>query len=176
MEFVYNSLISLENTNKFYKDDNVELVISFDVELSSFISIILDENNKENFDNKKHYLEVARYVVKSIKEGYNYRWIYKDKNQKKILLMVTYHCNCCIDCAKHQVKHPNPEVYRDTPIWIEQYNCEGVIKIEILVSLNLINVEYSHLILHLCPIHLETTPEIREFIKSNINYLVPELH
>ncbi|CAG8789510.1 3316_t:CDS:1, partial [Racocetra fulgida] len=58
-EFVYNSLISLEETNEFYEGDNVELVISFDVELSSFINIILDED-KENFNNnEKIYLEVA---------------------------------------------------------------------------------------------------------------------
>ena len=83
-EFVYNSLISLENTNNFYENDNVELVISFDVELSSLITTILDED-KENFNNnKKLYLEVARCTAKFIENRDGYRWIYKDKNQKKI--------------------------------------------------------------------------------------------
>ncbi|CAG8552770.1 6596_t:CDS:2, partial [Cetraspora pellucida] len=69
-KFVYNSLISLKNTNDFYEDDNTKLVISFDVELSSFISIILDKDDKENFDNnEKLYLEAAHYTAKSIKEG-----------------------------------------------------------------------------------------------------------
>ncbi|CAG8850195.1 8907_t:CDS:2, partial [Gigaspora margarita] len=69
-KFVYNSLISLENTNNFYEDDNTKLVISFDIELSSFINIILDKDDKENFDNnEKLYLEVAHYTAKSIEEA-----------------------------------------------------------------------------------------------------------
>ncbi|CAG8781670.1 20971_t:CDS:2, partial [Gigaspora margarita] len=69
-EFVYNSLIFLENTNDFYKDDNTDLVISFDIELFFFISMILDKNDKENFDNnEKLYFEVACHIAKSIEEG-----------------------------------------------------------------------------------------------------------
>ncbi|CAG8841501.1 8916_t:CDS:2, partial [Gigaspora margarita] len=72
-EFVYNSLIFLENTNDFYEDDNVELVISFDIELSSLITTILDED-KENFNNnEKLYLEVARRTAKFIENGDGYR-------------------------------------------------------------------------------------------------------
>ncbi|CAG8710313.1 124_t:CDS:2, partial [Racocetra fulgida] len=68
-EFVYNSLISLKNTNNFYENDNVKLVISFDIELFSFITTILDED-KENFNNnKKLYFEVAHYPIIAIYEG-----------------------------------------------------------------------------------------------------------
>ncbi|CAG8719087.1 18169_t:CDS:2, partial [Racocetra persica] len=71
-EFVYNSLISLKNANNFYENDNVELVISFDVELSSLIITILDED-KENFNNnEKLYLEVARHTAKFIENGDGY--------------------------------------------------------------------------------------------------------
>ncbi|CAG8758688.1 7117_t:CDS:1, partial [Gigaspora rosea] len=43
-------------------------------------------DSKENFSNndEKLYLEIARCIVKSVEEGDGYRWIYKDKNQKKI--------------------------------------------------------------------------------------------
>ncbi|RIB02909.1 hypothetical protein C2G38_2226505 [Gigaspora rosea] len=137
-EFVYNSLTSLEDTNDFYEDNNVELVISFDVELSFLFTTILDEN-KENFnDNENLYLEVASCTAKFIKNG--------------------------------------DEVHRDTPIRIEQYNCEGVIKIKILVFLNIIKIDCSHLILHPRPIHVATTLEVQEFIRNSINYLVLELH
>ncbi|KAF0537199.1 ATP-dependent DNA helicase pif1 [Gigaspora margarita] len=85
-EFVYNLLISLENTNEFYEDDNVELAIEFNIELSSFINTILDRNNKKNFNNnEKLYLEIARRIAKFIEERDSYRWIYKDKYQKKFI-------------------------------------------------------------------------------------------
>ncbi|RIB21847.1 hypothetical protein C2G38_2175478 [Gigaspora rosea] len=91
-EFVYNLLISLENTNEFYENDNVELAINFDFELISFTNNILDGNNKENFnDNKKLYLEIACYIAKFIEEGDSYRWIYKDKNKKKFISVPELH-------------------------------------------------------------------------------------
>ncbi|CAG8754424.1 268_t:CDS:1, partial [Gigaspora rosea] len=125
---------------------------------------------------EKLYLEVVRRIMKFIEEGDGYRWIYKDKNSKKNSLLVIYHCNCHIDRAKRQVKHPNPESQRDTPTRIERYNCEGTVKIEVFASLNLIKIKYSHLMLHPRPIHIATSLEIQEFIKNNINYLVPELY
>ncbi|CAG8822594.1 1575_t:CDS:2 [Gigaspora rosea] len=55
-------------------NDNAELVISFDVELSFFISIILDKDDKKNFDNnEKLYLEVAYHTAKSIEEDNDYK-------------------------------------------------------------------------------------------------------
>ncbi|CAG8751520.1 8334_t:CDS:1, partial [Racocetra fulgida] len=45
-EFVYNSLISLDNINEFYENDNVELAIDFNIELYSVIDIILNENDE----------------------------------------------------------------------------------------------------------------------------------
>ncbi|CAG8849216.1 36545_t:CDS:2, partial [Racocetra persica] len=120
------------NTNNFYENDNIELVISFDVELFSLITTILDEN-KENFNNNENFTLKLLIV------------------QQNLLKM---------EMVKYQIKHPNPEVHRDTPIQIEQYNCEAVIKIEILESLNIIKIEYSYLMLHLHPIHVEMTLEI----------------
>ncbi|CAG8823073.1 17828_t:CDS:1, partial [Cetraspora pellucida] len=71
-EFVYNSLISLKNTNNFYENDNIKLVISFDVELFSLITIILDEDKENLNNNKKLYLEVAHCIAKFIEneDGY----------------------------------------------------------------------------------------------------------
>ncbi|CAG8651263.1 40873_t:CDS:2 [Gigaspora margarita] len=96
-EFVYNSLISLENTNDFYEDDNTELVISFDIELSSFISMILDKDDKENFDNNENFILKLHVIQQNL-----------------------------LKKAMRQVKHPNPEVHRDTPIRIERYNSTTV--------------------------------------------------
>ncbi|CAG8568059.1 12410_t:CDS:2 [Racocetra fulgida] len=47
-EFVYNSLISLEDLDEFCENDNTQLAVNFDVELSSVIDLILNEDN-ENF-------------------------------------------------------------------------------------------------------------------------------
>ncbi|CAG8846314.1 18622_t:CDS:2, partial [Gigaspora margarita] len=55
----------------------------FDIELSSVIDIILNEND-ENFVDEKLYLEVVRHIIKFIKKEDGYRWIYKDKNSKRI--------------------------------------------------------------------------------------------
>ncbi|CAG8841369.1 22825_t:CDS:2, partial [Gigaspora margarita] len=107
-EFIYNSLISLENINEFYKNDDVELAIDFDIELSSVIDIILNENDKNFVEDEKLYLET--------------------------------------------------------------------VKIKVFASLNLIKIKYSYLMLHPRSIHIAISLKIWEFIKNNINYLVPELY
>ncbi|CAG8854820.1 29225_t:CDS:2, partial [Gigaspora margarita] len=127
-EFIYNSLISLENINKFYENDDVELAIDFDIELSSIIDIILNEDNKNLIEDKKLYLEVAQCIIKFIEEGDGYS------------------------------------------------KTSRTIKIEVFSSLNLVKVKCSYLMLHLRPIHVVTSSEICEFIRNNINYLVPELY
>ncbi|RIB28369.1 hypothetical protein C2G38_2158133 [Gigaspora rosea] len=64
----------LKNNKVLVWYDNAELVISFDVELSFFISIILDKDDKKNFDNnEKLYLEVAYHTAKSIEEDNDYK-------------------------------------------------------------------------------------------------------
>ncbi|CAG8813592.1 8360_t:CDS:2 [Gigaspora margarita] len=79
---------------------------------------ILDYSNINNENiieqDKKLYLEVIQHIIKFIEKENDYRWIYKDKNLNKNLLLAVYHCNCCIDRAKRQAKHPNSESQRDT--------------------------------------------------------------
>ncbi|CAG8815371.1 12194_t:CDS:1, partial [Gigaspora margarita] len=172
-EFTYNSLISFKNIDEFCENDNKELTINFNIELSSIIDVILNKDN-ENFieQDKKLYLEIIQHIIKFI----GYRWIYKNKNSKKNSLLTVYHCNCRIDQAKYQAKHPNSESQRDTSTRIEHYNCEGTIKVEVFVSLNLVKIKYLHLMLYSYPIHIATSIEICEFIKTNTNYLVSELY
>ena len=40
-ETIYNSLISLNNTNELYEGEDVELNLNLDIELSSFLNFIL---------------------------------------------------------------------------------------------------------------------------------------
>ncbi|CAG8800648.1 19478_t:CDS:1, partial [Racocetra fulgida] len=50
-EMVYNSLTSLNNTDEFYEKENEELELEFNVELSSLLDAISDEElQKENID------------------------------------------------------------------------------------------------------------------------------
>ncbi|PKB95110.1 hypothetical protein RhiirA5_476204, partial [Rhizophagus irregularis] len=58
---------------------------------------------------------------------------------------------------------------------LERYHCEGIINIEIFSNLNLINVEYSHKMLHSRPRHVKTTLEIKNFIQDNLNCSVSEI-
>ncbi|CAG8782237.1 3705_t:CDS:2, partial [Racocetra persica] len=52
IETVYNFLISLNNTNDFYEEENKELYINFNIELLSFQDFLLEqkETNKENLN------------------------------------------------------------------------------------------------------------------------------
>ena len=79
-ETVYNHLISLSHTNEHYEGENVELNLNLDIELSSFLNVILekDESNKENLE-----LEVGHHTITMISEGDGYSWVYRNKNQKK---------------------------------------------------------------------------------------------
>ena len=42
-----------------------------------------------------------------------------------------------------KAKHPDLDKQRDTPMYLERYNCEGIINIEIFSNLNLIHIKYS---------------------------------
>ncbi|CAG8727109.1 2803_t:CDS:1, partial [Racocetra persica] len=72
-KFIYKSLTSLENINKFYENDDVELAIDFDIELSSIINNILNEDNENFIEDEKLYLEVVQHIIKFIEEGDGYR-------------------------------------------------------------------------------------------------------
>ncbi|CAG8818099.1 22903_t:CDS:2, partial [Gigaspora margarita] len=57
-EFIYNSLISLENINEFYENDDVELAIDFDIELIPELYHQIKEkqlNGHENFTIQQIY-------------------------------------------------------------------------------------------------------------------------
>ncbi|CAG8813027.1 9791_t:CDS:2 [Cetraspora pellucida] len=104
-EFVYNSLISLENTNNFYENDNVELVISFDVELSSLITTILDKN-KENFNNnEKLYLEVACHIAKFIEN--------RDETTLEICEFIRNNINYLVPELHRQIKEKQLKGYEN---------------------------------------------------------------
>src|SRR2546429_8091564 len=96
-ETVYNSLTSLSNTNEVYEGEN-ELNMSFDVELSTLINVISENNGSENIENVN--FEVGRHIIFLISEGDGYIWTYHDKNQKKDSLLLIYYCNCRIDLEK----------------------------------------------------------------------------
>ncbi|RIA88318.1 hypothetical protein C1645_826525 [Glomus cerebriforme] len=64
-ETVYNSLISLENVNKFYEEENEELHLIFNIELSSFYDAIL-EDNESNKENNEH--EIGHHIIKDFKK------------------------------------------------------------------------------------------------------------
>ncbi|CAG8832271.1 8760_t:CDS:1, partial [Gigaspora rosea] len=72
-------------------------------------------------------------------------------------------------------KHSEVNKQRNTSTYLEQYHCEGIIKIEVLSNLNFIKIVYSHKILYSRPRNVATTLEIKSFIKSNIDFSVPEL-
>ncbi|CAG8769938.1 27201_t:CDS:2, partial [Racocetra persica] len=63
-EMVYNSLTSLNNTDKFYEKENEELELEFNVELSSLLDAISDEElQKENID-----FEIGCHIIAYISE------------------------------------------------------------------------------------------------------------
>ncbi|CAG8554844.1 10314_t:CDS:2 [Cetraspora pellucida] len=70
-EAVYNSLISLNNTNNFYKDKNEKLNIDFNIELLSLQNFLLKNkfSNKENFD-----LEFGHHIIMLILDSDGYSW------------------------------------------------------------------------------------------------------
>ncbi|RGB30999.1 hypothetical protein C1646_764646 [Rhizophagus diaphanus] len=94
-ETVYNSLISLENVNEFYEGENGELNLTFNIELSSFYDIILEDNesNKEN-------IEYGHHIINSISEGDGYTWIYHKRIQKENSFQIIYYYNCQIEPEK----------------------------------------------------------------------------
>lgn len=171
-ETVYNSLTSLSNTNELYEGEN-ELKMSFDIELSTLINAISENNGSENIENVN--FEVGRYIISLISEGDGYVWTYHDKNQKKDSLLLIYYCNCRIELEKKSTKNPSLDKQRDTPNYLKRYHCKGTVNIEILSSLDYININYSHKILHPRPVHVKTTLEIQKFIQNNINCLAPDI-
>jgi len=61
-ETVYNSLTSLSNnTNELYEGENTELNMSFDIELSTLVNRILENNGNENIENIN--LEIGRFII-----------------------------------------------------------------------------------------------------------------
>ncbi|CAG8800254.1 24690_t:CDS:2 [Cetraspora pellucida] len=68
-EIIYDSLTSLNNTNKHYKEENEELNVDLNVELSSFIDFILenDESKKENLDSS-----ISQQVISFISDNNGY--------------------------------------------------------------------------------------------------------
>ncbi|CAG8841232.1 24049_t:CDS:2, partial [Racocetra persica] len=64
---------------------------------------------------------------------------------------------------------------RDTPTYLERYNCEGIVNIEIFSTWDLIKIIYSHKALHPQPRHVATTLEVKTFIKDNIEFPVSEI-
>src|SRR5688572_26884563 len=87
---IYNSLTSLNNTNEFYKGENEELNIKFNVELSFLLDSILEKDDKKN---KNLDFEVEHCVITFISKGNGYLWIYQSKNQKKNSFLLTYYYN-----------------------------------------------------------------------------------
>ncbi|GBB90875.1 hypothetical protein RclHR1_00180013 [Rhizophagus clarus] len=170
---IYNSLTSLSNNNELYEGENTELSMSFDIELSTLVNAILENNGSENIENINS--EIGRYIVSLILEGDGYMWVYHIRSEKKDSLLLTYYCNCRVDLEKQPTKHSLLDKQRDTPSYLKWYHCKGTINIEILSSLNYINIKYSHKILHSRPVHVKTTPEIQRFIQDNINCLAPEI-
>ncbi|CAG8783481.1 28486_t:CDS:1 [Racocetra persica] len=125
-EIVYNSLISLNNTNDLYEGENEALSMNFNIKFSTFQDFILEKDgsgllNKENFDFK-----IGHCIIASISESDGYSWVYRNKNKKKTSLLLIYYCNCRIELGKRQAKHPILDKQRDTPAFLERYNCEGL--------------------------------------------------
>ncbi|GBC25681.2 ATP-dependent DNA helicase PIF1 [Rhizophagus irregularis DAOM 181602=DAOM 197198] len=171
-EIIYNSLTSLKNVNEFYEGENEELSLAFNIELSSFHDAIL-ENNESDKENIEH--EIGHRIINSISEDDGYSWVYYKKIQKENSFHIIYYCNCRIELGKRRAKYHDLDKQRDTPAYLERYHCEGIINIEIFSNLNLINVEYSHKMLHFRPKHVKTTLEIKNFIQDNLNCSVSEI-
>ncbi|CAG8598692.1 5064_t:CDS:2, partial [Cetraspora pellucida] len=68
---IYSSLVSLNNTDEHYEGENRELNMNFNVELSSFVDFILeqDESQKENVNFK-----ISQQIIFFISEGDGYSW------------------------------------------------------------------------------------------------------
>ncbi|GBB95728.1 hypothetical protein RclHR1_00260033 [Rhizophagus clarus] len=66
IETIYNSLTSLSNTNEFYEEKNTELSISFNIELSTLINVILKNNISKNIENID--CKIGHYIVFLISE------------------------------------------------------------------------------------------------------------
>jgi len=84
-EVVYNSLISLNNTNEFYKGENEEINMNLSIELLSFCDFILEKDELSN-ENHNFDFEIGCHIIASILENDEYSWFYQDKNQKKKIL------------------------------------------------------------------------------------------
>ena len=85
IEAIYNSLTSLNNTNKLYEGENEELNINLNIELSSLLDNILEKDDKEN---QNLDFEIGRCIITFISEGDGYMVIHgsiRIKIKKRIL-------------------------------------------------------------------------------------------
>ncbi|CAG8487299.1 954_t:CDS:2, partial [Scutellospora calospora] len=115
-ETVYNSLVSLNNTNEFYESENKGLNITFHVELSSLYNTILENNEsqKENIE-----FEIGHHIASLVSDG-DAKHPESNKQRDTLPFLERYDCKGIInieilsnlDIVKvkysHEILHPRP--------------------------------------------------------------------
>ncbi|CAB4380264.1 unnamed protein product [Rhizophagus irregularis] len=72
-EAIYNSLTFLRSINELYERENTELSVCFDIELSTLVNAILENNSSGNIENIN--CEIGHYILSLILEGDGYMWV-----------------------------------------------------------------------------------------------------
>ncbi|PKK67396.1 hypothetical protein RhiirC2_783551 [Rhizophagus irregularis] len=72
-EAIYNSLTFLRSINELYERENTELSMCFDIELSTLVNAILENNSSGNIENIN--CEIGHYILSLILEGDGYMWV-----------------------------------------------------------------------------------------------------
>ena len=77
--------------------------------------------------------------------------------------------------ARKSKKHQDNSKHRDVSV-MKRFNCNGVIKIAVNKSSNMVNLSVNHDFLHKKPINTEVSQDIKDFIKENIDLLPREIY
>ena len=59
---------------------------------------------------------------------------------------------------------------------MKRFNCNGIIKIVVNKSSNVVNLSVNHDFLHKKPVNTEVTQDIKDFIRNNIDLLPREIY
>ncbi|CAG8763712.1 15066_t:CDS:2, partial [Racocetra persica] len=149
------------------RNDNQENNNPSQFEFSCTVNIsTLEGNSKEQAD----------YIIDVISKIDDYMWIYHNKYSSKKSKSITYTYYCSQrDClAEKPKKHNDINKHRNRQ-QMERFSCKGCIKIIISQDLTFSTIEMYHS-LHILRLDNSISPEIKQFILSNIDLLPREIY
>ncbi|CAG8436323.1 3850_t:CDS:2, partial [Scutellospora calospora] len=149
---------------------------------------IIAENNKENNQLGIHYSctvdissynesskEIADNLINIVSDTDEYSWIYNNKYDGKQATSIWYFCSQRVNMAKKPRKHNDPEKQRDTKT-MERFDCNGCIKVNINLTLQIARITVEHNILHSKPNNVAVPEDVKQYIKNNIDLLPREIY